>query len=397
MEIAMSLHLNRRHTRKNLLCDERGAAAVILTIYLPFLVGLFTLAVDMSYVLWSRNMLQVTAEAAALAATTQLPDKTASITLAKQYAQKNMSVARYGSVLKDADVVLGKWTDGCVAGGAACFAAAGSQTCEAFKCNAVMVTTRQAATNGNALNLVFAPLIGLASFNVSATAIAKVGPGPGSQSKWNVVIVEDISSSFSEELPSAKAADLALLDCIKDNAAAGSKLGIALFTGVSPSTLYQGQLAVSESGNYNTLKNKISGIQRCDSPGMPKCSGSNVSSGMSAAITNMCPNASDCPLPTSSGSKQALVILTDGIPNCGSQPNCSNSSLKAKAVQQADRASSEGIDVFTIYYGDSDSDANWLATLVRGNGQSFKTPDPSKLAGLMQQVCTSSLAHRLVW
>jgi hypothetical protein len=96
--------------------------------------------------------------------------------------------------------------------------------------------------------------------------------------------------------------------------------------------------------------------------------------------------------------KQALVIITDGIPNCSNSiPNCSNSTLLNNAVNAANTAKQDGIDVFTIYYGNSDSDAAWLASLARGNGIALKTPDPTKLNTLMQQICSSSLGHRLVW
>jgi Flp pilus assembly protein TadG len=378
--------------------DERGSVIIMLTVYLPVIVGLITLAADMSYVLWSRNMLQATAEAAALAGASQLPNgKAAALAAAKEYAAKNMPASRYGAVLKDADVAYGIWNDGCTS--AACFQDSGAQSCETFKCNAVKATTRLAAANGNSLVLAFAPLVGISNFDVTATAVAKRGPRSGAQNKWYATIVEDISWSFSEELPSARAANQALLDCIDAYAVSGSKLGIALFTGVSPSPLYQDQIAVHGTGNYDTLKNKIQNINRCGSSGMPPCSGSNISSGMKSAIDAMCPQASSCPLPESAGAGQALIIVTDGIPNCGSQRNCSNTDLKNRAVEQANRAASEGIDVYTIYYGNSDSDAQWLASLVRGKGKAFKTPTASELKDKMRQACESGLelAHRLVW
>src|SRR5262245_61196601 len=180
---------------KKLLRDERGAVAIVMTVYLPFIVGLFTLATDMSYVLFTRNQLQVTAEAAALAGSTQLPDKTAAITMTKQYVEKNMPAARFGTVVKDADIIVGKWTTGC-SGSKSCFTAAGAADCAAIGCNAIQVTAQLATSNGNALALVFAPMIGMGSFDVGATAIATFGPGPSSGATWNVVVVEDISMSF---------------------------------------------------------------------------------------------------------------------------------------------------------------------------------------------------------
>src|SRR5262245_19802929 len=105
---------------KRLARDQRGAAMVIVTMFLPVLVGVFSFATDMSYIYYTRNMLQVTAEAAALASTTQLPNKTLTISLAKNYAEQNMPKASNGGgsgVLVDGDVVPGTWTNNCAAGG----------------------------------------------------------------------------------------------------------------------------------------------------------------------------------------------------------------------------------------------------------------------------------------
>jgi hypothetical protein len=66
------------------------------------------------------------------------------------------------------------------------------------------------------------------------------------------------------------------------------------------------------------------------------------------------------------------------------------------AVAAANTAAAQGIDVYTIFYGGSSSAANWFATLKRGNGISLTTPDPTKIATLMGQVC-ASMPHRLVW
>ena len=92
-----------------------------------------------------------------------------------------------------------------------------------------------------------------------------------------------------------------------------------------------------------------------------------------------------------------MIVVTDGIPNCGSTKNCTNAGLQANAIAAADKAYSDGIDVYTIYYGTSSSDAAWLATLARGKGFALTTPDPTKLATAMTQVCASSLQHKLVW
>jgi Flp pilus assembly protein TadG len=374
---------------KDLLRDERGAVLLYMTACMPILIGFAALSVEGSYAISQRNMLQVTAEAAALAATAQLPNASVAVSTAQTYAAKNMPAATYGTVLTSGDVSLGQWTPGCAAGGQACF------TAGAQPYNAVKVTTRRAAANSNQLPIFFGP--GFASFDISATAIATFGygAGSGSQATWNAIIDEDISMSFSTQLKNARAADQALLDCMHQNAATGSKLGITLFTGVSPSPPYQAQLPVTDTTDYNTLKNKIAGINQCSSAGMPACSGSNISAGMNSSISQFCPSK-PCPSAGPAGSRQALVVVTDGIPNCGSTPNCSDTTLKNNAVTAANTAAADGMDVYTIYYGTSSSDAAWLATLIRGNGIALTTPTASQLPILMQQIC-SQMPHRLVW
>ena len=391
--------------------DERGAILIIATVYLPIIVGFFTLAVDYSYVLRTRNMLQVTAEAAALAATAQLPNQATSCAEAKNYATKNMPVASYGNVLKQntsncSDVVLGAWSQTCTPG-QNCFVSNASQPCGVL-CNAVQVTTRMATANGNALQLAFAPLIGISNLNVNATAIAVYG-GPGGPA-WNMNIVQDISQSFSTQLTSARAADQALLNCMNTNAPSGSLLGITLFGGHG--LAYQAPITVSGTtngiSNYNTLKTDIQNINECDTPGkpnakppipaMPACSGSHVNVGITTAVTAITGAG-----PQSANARQGMIIVTDGAPNCGSAggAGCTDASILADSQTAASNAyTKNGIDIFVIHYCASGvcntGDTNSLKSLVKGNGFYLEAPTPSQISNSMQQICASQ-PHRLVW
>lgn len=379
-----------RHLFKPFSRDERGAVAITLTLYLPFLVGLSTLAVDMSYVLYSRNMLQVTAEAAALAGSSALPNRVDVVDRAVSYAEKNMPKARYkgNPVLKNQDVVLLFWdTKTCnniscarpADPGGVCQSSSGTTV----QCNAVQVTTRLP------LDLLFAQMV-LDSriFNVSATAVA-VGV-PGSQDKWNVAIVQDVSRSFREEIGDAKKADIALLDCIKQDAQAGSKMGITVFAEKVKTV----QSITGVETDYQTIKNKINSLDVCGNT-MPECGATDVSSGMYSAVDQLCPVKNGKPTCTSngiSGARQAMILVTDGQPNLCKGSNCNP---KTESEKAANKAADNGIDVYTIYFGNRDSDADWLAKLVRGKGQAFKTPKASDLADLMVQICRNSV--RLVW
>lgn len=437
----------RKISLKRLLRNERGAVTIALTIYLPFFVGITTLAVDMSYVLWTRNQLQVTAEAAALAATYQLPDNSSctqqgsACYIAREYARKNLPENRYGNVLAESDVVVGKWTAGCLGGGASnesCFVPVPANTsCVTFGCNGVKVTTRRAAANGNALPLTFASYVGWPTFDVSATAIAVFGNDP-SAPKWNVIIALDVSGSFEEELPQGKAAAQALLNCMRENAPTSSKLGITLFAGCSGPSCTPGlstfQPMEAVDTRYETLRDKIgdpnnrsSGIQNCvrgtgrrgvvtDADrqrsidlNTPLCeTNTSQASGLQWAQIELCPNRNSCPSATANN---AIILISDGLPvpsdvnRCnGSQ--CTADQLKQMARDQATAAATKGIDIYTIYYGSDNNGRNFLAELSRNAKNSstapdpqnsFDTPEPNKLSDLMQAICSKALQHRLVW
>lgn len=447
MKQHLKQHPGHRLALKTLLRDERGVVAIILTVYLPVILGLFSLAVDMSYYFSTRNMLQVTAESAALAATAQLPDNSACTILtsacyvAEQYAEKNMPKARYGSVLANTDVVVGKWDDS-----AKSFAPWG------LPYNAVQVTTRMAAANKNALNLFFAQALGWKSIDVQRTAIAVYGSEAGVT--WDMSIVEDISGSFTYDpnyyydkrgvtgcynwdlrrdgplpptcgsggdayqgaLPEAKAAAQALLACVTANAPAGSRFGITPFTGTAwdkGNSSYQAPVVVN--ANDNTLSNSINNIPQCALPSSPttktsRCStGTDIAAGINSTIAQY-NNLSPGP----SGSKRNMVIVTDGMPNTCNGNSCSIATAQQNAENAAQAAFCGGscatpnpakaMNVSTIYYCaslncDSAADneaAAWLATLKQGTGIALKTPDPKQIKTLMQQVC-ATMPHRLVW
>jgi Flp pilus assembly protein TadG len=169
-----------RSRLKYLSRDQRGVVAIMLTVYLPVIVGLFSLAVDMSYVLQTRDMLQIAAESAVLAAASSptvvsnnsscSSDPNSVCAVAQKYAAYNMPAAQYGNVLPAANILVGKWPAGC--SGSTCFTSAVPVGTSCPSCNAVKVTTQMATANGNALPLFFAQLIGLKNVDLTATAIA---------------------------------------------------------------------------------------------------------------------------------------------------------------------------------------------------------------------------------
>lgn len=141
--------------------DERGGVAVLMAVGLVMLLGAAAIAIDLSYAYVERNRLQVAADTAALAAANALPDETAARAAALDYAGRNMPTDAHGDVLVESDVDIGNWDD-----------STRSFTIGATPTNAVRVSTRRDAANGNPLGLFFGRALGIASLDLSASAVA---------------------------------------------------------------------------------------------------------------------------------------------------------------------------------------------------------------------------------
>jgi Flp pilus assembly protein TadG len=153
----------RRMGFKDFIREERGAVAAWFVLSLLIFIGMAALAIDISYAIFTRNKLQVAASSAALAGASQLLDQSLIEPTAIAYAEKNMLIAKHGSVLVNADIETGTWDPA-----TRTFASAIAGVLP----NAVRATTRRADVNDNPLSLFFGGVIGRAQTNISTTAIA---------------------------------------------------------------------------------------------------------------------------------------------------------------------------------------------------------------------------------
>jgi hypothetical protein len=338
--------------------DERGSMLPIMAGAIIAVFGLGGLAIDMGRMYDLQNQLQMTADVSALAAAMLLPDATTSRAAANSLAAKNMSSADDKDVLADSDIVLGVWNTATRA-----FTPGGTP-------NAVRITTRRAAANTNPVETFFAPVIGVDQANLQATATAAAIPGGA---PWDIIIVQDVTSSFSNEIADARVADQTLLTCLQQNTSSTSRVGLAIFTGVGAQLSNWQTLGDS----YAALSSKISTLKTCGNTGMPACSGTNIAAGLTTAV-NMYTAS-----PSQSGRKRAIILVSDGEPN--------PASLKPAAIAAADEASLLGLSVFTIFYDrdNSSTQRTFLASLVRGDGVALATPNASQLSALTTSLCTS--------
>ena len=349
---------NKRNNR-NFGRDERGSLLPIIAGAIIAVFGLGGLAIDMGRMYDLQNQLQVTADVSALAAAMVLPDATASRDAANSFAAKNMATADDKDVLADSDILVGNWNTS-------------TRTFTVgWTANAVRVTTRRATANANPVETYFAPVIGINQANISATATAAFVPGGV---PWDVILVQDVTSSFSAEIADARTADQTLIGCLNTNISNTSRIGLVIFTGVG-ATLSNWQTLAT---GYTTLSNKISTLKTCGNTGMPACSGTNIAAGLTTAI-NMYTAS-----PSQPGRKRAIILVSDGDPN--------PASLKPAAITAADAAALQDLSVFTIFYDrDNNSSAKtFLASLKRGEGIALSTPSASQLSALTTSLCTNN-------
>ena len=141
--------------------NERGSVLPIVGLCLTVILGFAALAVDLGQQSAVRTQLEATADAAALAAASALPDVQKARAKAKDYAEKNMPRAQNGEVLADGDIVVGTW-----------YAETRTFTPDGPVANAVQVTVRRGTANHNALPTFFMFLFGKDHVDLAAQAMA---------------------------------------------------------------------------------------------------------------------------------------------------------------------------------------------------------------------------------
>jgi Flp pilus assembly protein TadG len=148
--------------------DRRGAVIIYVTLGLTVFLGFSALAIDGSYLYLMSNRAQSAADAAALAAASQLPDEELATDAALDFAGKNLSSDDFGDVLSDSDITFGSWDPD-----------TRTFTGGTSPADAVEVVVRMSDDNSNAVQLFFANAMGFNEAGVVASAVATTGGAPG--------------------------------------------------------------------------------------------------------------------------------------------------------------------------------------------------------------------------
>ncbi|MEM8868949.1 MAG: pilus assembly protein TadG-related protein [Pseudomonadota bacterium] len=151
--------------------DEDGAAMIWNLFWAFSFLMIGGLCVDASNAWRLRAQLQVTADAAALAAATQGIDENAGRPLALSTALRNMPQGAHGDVLNPVDVVYGVWesaTDSFVPD---------ADPTDSIDPDAIQVTVRRATENNNEAGTFLLDIVGVDHWDIKAISIAAMRSG----------------------------------------------------------------------------------------------------------------------------------------------------------------------------------------------------------------------------
>jgi hypothetical protein len=342
-----------------------AVAAMIL------LLAFAVLVIDFARVSLVRSQLATAVDAACLAGAGGLPVSPSEARKRAQDAAKKNVVNGQALILQSNDIQFGTWD----ATGAKFVLLTGAAEANA---TTVRINAQLSQSRNTAVPLAFFSFFGRDSANLSRSAVAGLG------NSTDVVLIQDITSSFSDELSDAKVADKGLVDSLYAGGTSMSMLGLVVHTGWGK-TLAPLQKV---KNNYTFLGTTITNLNHCGTTNMPKCSGTDIASGLIEAL-KVFDDASYKAL--NSPNDKVIVLVSDGEPNAdsgGSHPSMTDAELLTLAQQQADVAWGKKIHVYVAFFNraNDQSAATKLASLKRGNGVFLQTTDAKKLPTLMAEI-----------
>lgn len=372
----------------------------MMALCMTAVMGFAALGLDLSVARYARLQLENATDAAAHAALVRLRttgSTRAATSMAIAVAAANR-VAGKALTVRGSDITYGGWNF-----------ATHTFTAGVWPPNAVQVDGLRTATTGHdgPIRTAFARILGKPSVNLSArgTAAFRIR---------SMVIAQDITMSFTGSIDDAGRADLALLDYLHALHSPADRIGMQMFTGGgtewTPLTnVASGYWTVRSQWYGDGLPTgspaKTSGITVCnrldvdpttgppyDYAWVPACStggdATNPGAALKAATDQLL--ASTNPYET-----RVIVLVTDGSPQCCSYrtpdqrcvslPACT-AQLAQYGIDMADAADAAGISVFGVSFGASASQAAYVASLARGIGTGYDTPDSTQLARILTEI-----------
>jgi hypothetical protein len=382
------------HTRHH----RRGSYAIMVALLLIVMLGFAALAIDLSYLRLARLQAQNAADAGAHAALIELRttrDQSAARARAAQIVNLNHIAGDLAVIDPAADVAFGGWDFP-------------THTFDpgADYVNAVEVTVRREAdAPGGSVPLMLAQIFGASEADARSN-----GSSVGALRSREIFIVQDVTSSFRDEIHQGQMADLTLLDFINENGFPGDRIGMVTFVGAAEVWTDLQRVAP----NYTSIRSQWETLDWCnrnygpwatphwaeffhDAPQMIGCnegtlgvwysdSGTSQGSGLQLAIDQLTDTDT-----TESTALKTIVLISDGKAQCVPEGTGCDDELAAYGLAEADRAEGSHISIFSVSFNETynaDQSA-YLSSLTRGYGTFYETPDASELPSILAEIAAS--------
>lgn len=380
--------------------DRRGNYSLLVGSLLFVVVGFAAFSVDVAMITMAELQAQAAADAASHAALiafrqnnlipegNQAADFVISVDhVAMQQAVIEPGYPQYGQY----DFDLRSFTPGLSAAGSA---------------NAVRVEVSR--RDGNAVQMLLAPLIGYDEADVTAQAIT-------AQQERAIVLVQDMSCSMMDATTTSavnisRLANQSFLTYLVTHPQEGDMLGLAMFaqqavrppatgtpagTATNSFTTLPWAPLVLVDGNINLLRDRIDGICNTQNATQP-CPLSGANHPTTATIGS-CTNPepalgqaiNELKTKTDDTYFRGIVFMSDGVPNCNASGGTNITDATNRAYAQATAAWNEDISIWSILYHNGEFDPSFMDAMVRGSGFSQISPEAADLPAMYEEVAKS--------
>lgn len=363
---------------------RRGSSAIVLVLCFFVMMAFVALGVDWGAVASTRAEMQIAADAAAMAGASALPDAEAAKARAVAYGNL-VSIRGTALALTESDIEVGDWDP---EGG-------GFTPGETDESDALKVTVRYT------LDLPISAMFGFPSVDLVAVS----GGGASLDTRVpDLVIIQDVTTSFTDEIDEARVADISLINCINEKADPDSKLGLVAFSGLEKNLFAPDEL-LTYGTSYSRMITVANTIKICGNAGMPACSNTNIAFGLHMAHAILDRSTSDEEI------GRAALLVSDGQP-VYSGKSCqrvggryqtpaaakwcpiwrntpTNARLEAAALSERDEFEADGYDLYTAFYNEGDDPvaSAFMQDLAANDGIYLESPNPEEIGDMLSAVC----------
>jgi Mg-chelatase subunit ChlD len=393
---------DRRHPHR----ADRGNYAILVGLSGSVLLGFGALAVDSGFAALVRAQAQAIADIGAHAALISLRetgDPDVALAVAEAFVGANLLLGQPALLDTNQDVRFGLWD----------FSARSFTEVTPSPStwpNAIQVIVRKTADSPNGSYSTL--MMGLLNDRHAEGQAAR--PAVAALRTREIVLVQDVTSSFRTEMPLATEAALGFLDALHDRPLPNDRVGLVSFVGTSATV----SPLTEVSGGYSGLRTTWEQLDWCTRDYYPwtlmgppdhhvttlpmmDCNEGSTSSdptvdsgtapgeGIEGGIDLLLEDPSADPYAV-----RVIVLISDGKPECpyptheAALAAACEADRREQGVEAADTAADNGIHVFAVSFNDSGDAAQsaYLASLVRGQGAFYETPDASDLPGILREI-----------